>query len=255
MIQPRPIWIIALGICLVYVASSENAYPDDKPNTATMPVPRTDSGWQKRFQLLNERAKQGNVDLVFIGASTIQFWEDSGKEIWKKHYAPRKSLNLGISGDRTEHVLWRLQNGNLEGIRPKLAVLLVGSNNTNGDDNTAEEIAAGIEANVKLLRQKLPNTKILVLGIFPRGEKASPQREKIAEANKLVSKLADKKMIFYQDLGQLFLEPDGTLKRDLMPDLLHPNERGYEAWANEMEPSIFALMGENVRNGTILDTY
>ena len=116
-------------------------------------------------------------------------------------------MNLGIGGDRTQHVLWRLDNGNIEGIKPKVAVLMIGTNNSNGNDNTAEEIADGIKAIVEKLREELPETKVLLLAVFPRGEKPNPQREKNAKASEMASKLADGKKVHYLDIGPKFLEP------------------------------------------------
>ena len=153
-------------------------------------------------------------------------------------------MNLGIGGDRTQHVLWRLDNGNIEGISPKLAVLMIGTNNSNGTDNTAEEIGVGIQAIVKKLREKLPTTKVLILAVFPRGEKPNPQREKNAKASEIASKLADNESIFFLDIGPKFLTADGTLTKEIMPDFLHLTPKGYEIWAEAIEPSVVKLMGE-----------
>jgi beta-glucosidase len=151
---------------------------------------------------------------------------------------------MGFGGDRTEHVLWRLDHGEIDGISPKLAVLMIGTNNSNGDDYTAEEIADGIKAICCKLRQKLPKTKILILRIFPRGEQPSLQRDKNSTASRLASRIADGKMIHYLDINDNFLFKDGTLSKDIMPDLLHPNTRGYKIWAEAIEPVVAELMGE-----------
>lgn len=195
------------------------------PATA-LAAPRTDQGWIDRDASFNQRVKQGNVDLLLIGDSITQGWEGAGKDAWTKYYAKRNAVNLGIGGDRTQHVLWRLDHGNVAGIAPKLAVLMIGTNNSN--DNTAEEIGAGIEAIVKKLREKLPQTKVLILAIFPRGEKPNPLREKNAKASQIAAKLADDKMVYYLDIGDKFLSPDGTLSKDIMPDFLHLSPGGYE---------------------------
>ena len=179
-----------------------------------------------RHEKFNERVKQGNVDLMFIGDSITQGWEGAGKDVWDKYYGKRNAVNLGIGGDRTQHVLWRLDHGNIDGIKPKLAVLMIGTNNSNGADNTAEEIGAGIEAIVKKLREKLPQTKVLILAVFPRGEKPNPQREKNAKASEIASKLADNKKVFFLDIGAKFLAADGTLTKEIMPDLLHLEPQG-----------------------------
>lgn len=226
--------------CLMvpYAASGQ-----DKPqHSAVRPEPRQ-GAWMARHQRFNERVKQGNVDLIFIGDSITQGWEGPGKDVWEQFYGKRNAVNLGISGDRTQHVLWRLDNGNINGISPKLAVIMIGTNNSG--DNTPEEIADGITAIVQKLRQKLPNTKVLLLGIFPRGADPSDARRKVNEkTNEIVKKLADNKTVFYQDLSEAFLEDDGTLSRMIMPDLLHLSKQGYTIWAESIEPNVKKLMGE-----------
>ena len=214
----------------------------EKPNDAIVPAPR-EGGWMNRHNSFNERVKQGNVDLIFIGDSITQGWEGAGKNVWAEHYAKRNAVNLGIGGDRTQHVLWRLDNGNIEGIKPKLAVLMIGTNNSNS--NTSEQIAAGVKLIVEKLRTKLPETKVLVLGIFPRGPDKDDAKRKVNEgANEIIKKLADDKMVHYLDIGPKFLAEDGTLSRDVMPDLLHLNEKSYRTWAESIEPSVKKLMGE-----------
>ena len=121
---------------------------------------------------------------------------------------------------------------------------MIGTNNSNGDDNTSEEIADGMISICKKLRAELPRTKILLLAIFPRAEKPCPQREKIAKANKIASKIADGKMIYYLDIGEKFLEPDKSISNEIMPDFLHLTPNGYEIWAKAIEPSVVKLMGE-----------
>ncbi len=201
-------------------------------------------GFLARHNRFNERVKKGGVDLLFIGDSITQGWEGEGKSVWAKQYEKRNAVNLGIGGDRTQHVLWRLANGNLEGIEPKAAVLMIGTNNSNGRDHTAEQIADGIKAIVAALREKLPKTKVLILAVFPRGEKPNPQREKNAKASELAGKLADDKHVFYLDIGPKFLAEDGTLSREVMPDLLHLSPKGYQIWADAIEPKLKELMGE-----------
>ncbi len=218
-----------------------------KHNSAVTPVSRNSKWWLAKYNAINARVKKGNIDLIFVGDSITDFWtrRDRGLAVWEKYYSKRHAANLGISADRTQHVLWRLDHGNIDGINPKLAVVMIGTNNSNGSDNTAEEIADGIIAICAKLRHKLPNTKILLLDIFPRGAKPSTQREKNAKASLIASRIADNKYIFYYPIGCKFLKPDGTLTRDIMPDLLHPSPKGYEIWAKAIEPMVRKLMGEN----------
>jgi len=212
---------------------------------AVTPVSRTTDWWMPRHKAVLDRIAQGNVDLLMVGDSITHGWENSGKATWDKYYASRNAANLGFSGDRTEHVLWRLQNGEIDNIHPKLAVVMIGTNNSGGDQYTPEQIADGIKAIVCTLRTKLPDTKVLVLSIFPRGDSnAVAQRAKNAKASELASKLADGKMIFFLDINKTFLNEKGELTREVMPDLLHPQEKGYQLWAAAMEPTIVELMGE-----------
>jgi beta-glucosidase len=234
----------AFSLSLALAATTFAQRQTDGTNTAVVPVPR-DAGWMKRHESFNERAKQGDVDLVFIGDSITQGWGGAGKDVWSKYYGNRKAMNLGIGGDRTQHVLWRLDNGNIEGIKPKLAVIMIGTNNSNGNDNTAEQIADGIKAIVAKLRDKLPETKILLLAIFPRDENpGTDKREKIAKVNEQIAKLADNSKIVYLDIGAKFLGEGDKLPKEIMPDYLHLSPKGYEIWAEAIEPKVKELLGE-----------
>lgn len=226
-------------------------------HAAVTPAPRADNltWWTQRHQAVVDRVKQGNVDLLMIGDSITHGWEDSGKQTWDKYYAPRNAVNMGFSGDQTQHVIWRLQNGKIDDIKPKLAVIMIGTNNSNGEEYTAEQISDGIKAIICHLRTKLPQTKVLILAIFPRGSaeqmkdkitegKFNPQWAKNNKTSKLASKIADNKMIFYLDINKKFLNKKGVLTREIMPDLLHLSEKGYQIWAESMEPTIEKLMDE-----------
>jgi lysophospholipase L1-like esterase len=254
-------WIVIVFVLLSFVPFLGSSFLSAQDGVATAPVqntavaPATRPGnWMQRHERISDRAKQGDVDLLFIGDSITDNWQPAprgGKEVWEKYYGNRKAMNAGIGGDRTQHVLWRLENGNIDGIKPKLAVLMIGTNNSNGNDNTAEEIADGIKAIVEKLREKLPESKILLLGIFPRGDMADAkketttvQRKKNAKASELASKLADNSTVFYLDIGSKFLDADGTIPKDIMPDFLHPNAKGYEIWAEAIEPKVAELMGD-----------
>lgn len=232
----------AVAMLLALAATSATSVAQDKPNDAIVPVPR-DANWMKRHESFNERIKKGNVDLLLIGDSITHGWESSGKDVWEKYYTPRNAVNLGIGGDRTQHVLWRLDNGNVEGISPKAAVLMIGTNNSG--TNSSAQIAEGIEAVVKKLRTKLPKAKILVLAIFPRGADDNDTRRKVnIEANRSIAKLADGEMVHFLDISDKFLNEDGTLSKEVMPDLLHLNEKSYTTWAQATEPKLKELMGE-----------
>ena len=215
-------------------------------HSAVEPVPRNEQGWQARHKLLNQRATEAGekAQVIFIGDSITQGWEGESKEVWAKYYAHRNAVNLGIGGDRTQHVLWRLDNGNLTGLKPKAAVIMIGTNNSNGEDNTPGQIADGVVAIVQKLREKLPATKILLLGIFPRSENFSAQRGKILQVNQVIHKLADGKNVFWLDFGHRFVNSDGTIPRELMPDYLHLSRKGYEIWAEAIEQRLSQVIGD-----------
>jgi len=140
-------------------------------------------------------------------------------------------------------VLWRLDNGNIDGIAPRLSVVMIGTNNSR--DNSAEEIADGIVAIIDKLKTELPSTKVLLLAIFPRGELPDERRTMLAHASELAAARAvDDERVFYLDIGDSFLTEDGALPAALMPDFLHPNEAGYRVWAEAMEPTLIRLFGE-----------
>lgn len=213
--------------------------------SAVTPVPgehRRD--WMRKHTSINDAAKMaalaGPIDLLFVGDSITDFWSATGKHVWAERYAHRNAVNAGIDGDRTQHVLWRLDHGNVDEIKPKVTVVMIGTNNF--IDNTAEEIAEGVVAVAQSLREKLPDTKILLLAIFPRGEGPSKVREKLASASARFAKVADGDKVHYLDIGDEFLEPDGTLTREVMWDLLHLTVEGYRRWADALEDKIDELV-------------
>lgn len=221
--------------------------PVSPPGT---PTPRIEvpEWWRQRHESMNARVKQGNVELIFIGDSIMQRWEQEGRDVWERRYRQRHAVNLGIDGDRTQQVLWRLDHGNIDGIAPKLAVLMIGTNNILGAP--VEDIAQAIEAVVGRLRTKLPATKVLVLGILPRaatnGDKEEDVRRMITETNDRIAMLADEKMVFFFDLGPEFRSKDGTLRKEaFVSDMVHLAPRGYELWAEAIESTVARLMNED----------
>ena len=234
--------LVAALAVLAFLLSAPSVAKQTRENAAIKPVPRG-GGWMRRHESFNARVKKGNADLLMIGDSITHGWEGSGRKVWEKFYGKRNAVNLGIGGDRTQHVLWRLDNGNIEGISPKLAVLMIGTNNCSS--NTPEEIAEGVEAIVKKLRAKLPKMKVLVLAIFPRGADDTHRGRQVnMKANELIAKLADGRMVHFLNINDKFLTKDRILTRQVMPDLLHPREKGYRIWAEAMEPTVAKLMGE-----------
>ncbi len=214
-------------------------------NPAVTPTPRTAVEWWMGRFYDNVRTVRagGEIDLLLIGDSITHAWDRTGRATFEKYYGGRNAVNLGFSGDRTQHVLWRLIHGELLGTNPKVAVVMIGTNNSNTD--TPNEIAAGIRAITTTLRGLLPETKILLLAIFPRGAEAGDWRRGINEAtNGMIAELDDGEWIHYLDIGESFLQPNGDLPESVMPDFLHPNEEGYRIWAEAMEPTLAGLLGE-----------
>jgi lysophospholipase L1-like esterase len=225
--------------------AATNAVAEVRTNTAIIPVPRPERAAKPRTDTVLQRAKDnpGKCDVIFIGDSITHQWESAGKKVWEKYYGKKKCLNFGVGGDRTQHVLWRFENGQLDGLKPKAAVLMIGTNNSNREDNTPGEILEGVQAIVKQIRERLPDTKLLVLGIFPRGANFSNQRGKILQVNQALEKLADDKMIYYLDFGPELIEPSGTISRTIMPDFLHLSEKGYTIWAEAIKPKLKEMVG------------
>lgn len=236
-----------------------------KLGDADFPAPTPSERHDKKVAAV----KSHNYELLMIGDSILHTVGDEGgeweplKAVWQTHFAPRNAINLGYSGYRTENVLWNLQNGELELQKsPKVAVVLIGTNNTDDINyptvHSAEQIFDGTKAIVETIRKRHPSTKILILSIFPRGgsrEVTNFQRrftnsdqcvDTCRVAGELTKKLADNKRVFWLNLNSVFFRPDGTMNTDLIPDLVHPNAEGAEAWAAALEPTLAKLMGDKV---------
>jgi beta-glucosidase len=240
----------SLSICLLLIGYASQLTAQEEV-LATKPVVQ-DAAWAKKWwmprheQKLADLKKQDKVDLLFVGDSITHGFEGGGKATWEKHYAPRNAFNIGFSGDRTEHVLWRLQNGAVKGISPKLCVIMIGTNNTGHRKENPDHTAAGIKMIVDELLTRIKGTKILLLAIFPRDEKPDGQYRVINDGvNKIIKGYASKeKGVTYLDISDKFLDDEGVLSKEIMPDMLHPNTKGYEIWADSIEPTIQELMGE-----------
>jgi len=238
---------------LLSLFAASSLFAQAPKNYAVLPV--LHPGTEKRHESFNEISKKGEAQLVFLGDSITHGWEGKGKVVWEKYWAPLKAANFGIGGDRTEHVLWRLENGNFEGLKPKEIVIMIGTNNTGHQGRpqkendgevyqcTAQQTAEGVKEIIAKLKVKCPGAKILLLAIFPRG--ATPEdkfRQQNEETNQILKTFADDKTVFFMDINVKLLQPDGTLSKDIMPDLLHPNERGYEIWAEAIEGKVKELL-------------
>ena len=218
---------------------------------ATIASPLNAKWWRDTQQQINSEVAKGDVDLIFIGDSIIHWfrkmpWHNEttcGINVWRDYYAKRNAVNAGIMADKTQHVLWRLENGNLKGISPKLAVVMIGTNNV-AHQESPQETADGVNAIIASIHAHCPTTKVLLLAIFPRGkelnDKARTQNDKV---NKIIATYSQTyPFLTYLDIGNVFLNKDGTVNKDLLHDHLHPNAKGYKAWAEAIEPTIEKLM-------------
>jgi lysophospholipase L1-like esterase len=239
--HPRRYGSFAVVVSLIAAFASGHAATRFTEDTPTTPAPR-EGAWMEMHNAFLKRAQMGEIDLLFLGDSITQGWNPGGKAVWERFYGPRKAANFGIGGDRTQHVLWRLDHGEVDGIHPKVVVLMIGTNNL--DSDAPNEIADGVTAIVKSLRSKLPETRVLLLGIFPRDENPSARRERLKSVNMRIAKLDDGKMVKYLDIGKHFLNDDGTLSKEVMPDFLHLSSRGYRIWADAIEPTLWEMMEE-----------
>jgi lysophospholipase L1-like esterase len=271
--------VLALGLLAPALDAQEKAADNPAALKLNRDLPR-----HKEFLKRIESSK-GAGDVIFLGDSITHGWEN--QKAWQEHFGPFKPVNLGIGGDQTGHVLWRITEGReLEGLNPKAAVIMIGTNNTGG--HTAEQIAGGIRAIVEELRRQKPNIKVLVLGVFPRGSASDAERsleqiaeavkpineelkkekpdvprlnalvrrmeqqrgtipaaklnKKIPEINAIIAKLEDGKAVFYKDIGKEFLDANGGLSGEVMPDYLHLSARGYDIWGKAIKGDIEKLL-------------
>jgi lysophospholipase L1-like esterase len=206
----------------------------------TEPVPFN----QARHDAFVAIARAGDIDILFSGDSITDWWAREGafgQTVWNEYFAPLKAANFGIAGNNTQGVLWGMRNGELEGFEAKLIVHMLGTNNINRNSNA--DIVEGNRLILEEFRQRQPQAKVLLLGVFPRGaEPDNPFRAAIAEINAGLARLADDEQVFFMDIGPAFLEPDGTLSTEVMPDGLHPNTRGYRIWAEAIIDTVRELM-------------
>jgi lysophospholipase L1-like esterase len=270
---------LALGLLTPALDAQDKAADNPAAQKLNRDVPRH-RDFPKRIE-----QSQGAGDVIFLGDSITHGWE--GQKAWQEHFGPFKPVNLGIGGDQTGHVLWRITEGHeLDHLNPKAAVLMIGTNNIGG--HTAEQIAGGIRAIVEELKRQKPGLKVLVLGVFPRGSSADAERslgqiaegvrpineelskekpdvkrlnalvrdlerqrgtipaaklnQTVGQVNALIAKLDDGRAVFYKDIGKEFLDPQGGLSGEVMPDYLHLSARGYDLWGRAIKGDLEKLV-------------
>ena len=271
--------VLALGLSLPSLAVGEKPADNPAARKLNRDVPR-----HRDFLKRIEQSKGGG-DVIFLGDSITHGWE--GQKAWKEHFGPFKPVNLGIGGDQTGHVLWRITEGHeIDQLKPRAAVIMIGTNNIGG--YSARDIAGGIKTIVEELKRQKPDMKILVLGVFPRGSSGDAERsleqitesikpineelkkekpdlkrlnalvralerkrgtipaaklnKKVAAINAIIAKLDDGKTVFYKDIGKEFLDPNGGLSGEIMPDYLHLSARGYDIWGKAIKGDLEKLV-------------
>ena len=243
---------VALAIVRLFGHGRPNASCPDYKTQSVTPVMQAQSwsmNWwlprhQEKVAEIRKRKEGGqSTDVVFIGDSITEGWERNGRPVWEQQYKKYNALTLGFGGDYTENLLWRLQNGELDGLSPKVAVLMIGTNNTGDRLEDPVTTAAGVRRNIDEIRQRSPDTKVLLLAIFPRGENPSgPLRRLNDRVNTIIAGFADGQSVVFLNINESLMNPDGTLSKEVMPDLLHLSEKGYAIWAKSMEPALLKLL-------------
>jgi lysophospholipase L1-like esterase len=226
--------------------TTQPASRPEPPQDPTIPAVKTGQRaeqFMKSHESFLKRAGEGKIDLLFLGDSITAGWASRGKDVWQKHYADMNAANFGIGGDRTQHVLWRITNGELDGISPKVVVLMIGTNNSAND--APDKIAEAIEKTVGIIRQKLPKSKVLLLAVFTRTRDTDKKNMPTIKAvNERIAKLDDGKTVRFLDINDKFSDSEGKVPKETFPDGLHPNEKGYEIWADAMDPLLKGMMKE-----------
>jgi lysophospholipase L1-like esterase len=240
---------------LSFLAALSSCKEEPKENSAVLPVPKLEDDcydWWQRHEAVLAAKRVIDPEIVLIGDSITHYWGGEpqspgaprrGLQSWEHVFGGKRVLNLGFGWDRTQNVLWRLNNGEIDGLKPKWIVLNIGTNNSTGTknarENTPAETAAGVEAILSLLEKKLPDSRVILMGVFPRGAKAKdPARAYISELNGLLAKIAETRQIPFIDLRDKFVDAGGKLRTELMADVVHPAERGYAIWAEALKAEI-----------------
>jgi len=207
------------------------------------PRPWSTAKWLAEHNAFVARARQGGVDVLFLGDSISASFATRGKDVWEREIAPLGSVaDFGISGDRTQFVLWRAQHGELDGTGARVVVLLIGTNNL--ASATPENIARGVAGIVDTVRAKLPNAVVVLNALLPRGAPGDPVRAKLADVNARIMMLADGAHVRWLDASAGFVDADGAIPATLMPDKLHPSAAGYGVWATALRPVLLDALSK-----------
>lgn len=256
-----PLLMIAVATVALPAAVPVAAVPTDPQGVqaappSITPVSRTDD-WAVARQnevLSRVREAKGRVPVVFIGDSITQGWEGEGAAIWKEKIAPLGALNLGVSGDQTEHVLWRLDQAPLTALDPRMVVVMIGTNNARAGAS-AGDVVHGVRAVVRKILEQCPGAKVLLLDIFPRGESFNELRGRNAQANQVLSRVdafgPEFARVLWRPVGDGLVELDGTISKSVMPDFLHLSAEGYARWERAIHEAIAAPVAEIAPSTTV----
>ena len=211
---------------------------------------RPNEEWRMRHaeRIADARSHADTMKTLFIGDSITGGWRDIGKEIWDREFVSLNAVNIGIAGSQTSHILWQIEHGAIDGIHPKVAILMIGVNNlVFSPSQSSSDIARGIKAIISQLRKRLPETKILLLGTFRKDRsEGSLDRVKIKEINQKISRLSNSRMIRFEDIGDRFLDHSGGLTPEISPDGVHLTPKGYQVWADSILPILKEMLSDPV---------
>jgi len=244
--------VLTFTIAVSVSAMSTCPAQQDAKGPAITPQPRAEDWWVQRHAEKVAAMNKGGIDLLMIGDSITHNWDSVGADVWKKHFEPRKAINLGFGGDRTNHVLWRLDHLPKLKTAPKAAVVLIGTNNICWGSDTPRQAALGVQAVARKVHETYPQTKVMVLGVFPRRrDKSHAHRQQINELNSyLPALLRDLDNVTFKDIGGAFLDDKGRLSAEMMPDTTHPSAKAHEIWAAAIAPELDEMMGTASSSGS-----
>lgn len=225
-------------------ASSAPSGSDEVVLPACMvPVPRPNGADGRQEEVLRRvREAKAPVRVVFVGDSITQGWEDAGAAAWARDFEPMGALQIGVGGDRTEHVLWRLEKAPLTPLDPEVIVLMIGTNNASTGRDSGELVVRAVRAVVDTLLQQCPRARVIVLDIPPRGQRMNPLRGLVLQVNQALSQVPWNERVSFLRVGDEFVRGDGSLDEAAMPDFLHFSPSGYERWARSIRPAVSSAL-------------
>jgi len=240
----HPAMTLTLAACCLAWTSQGRVAADPPPPATVRPVPRKEDWAVSRQAEVLDRVQRAAspVPVVFVGDSITQGWESEGLAIWQERMAPLGAMNLGVGGDRTEHVLWRLEQAPLSRLQPRVIVLMIGTNNASSGRDSGAQIVQGITAIVRLLQDQCPQACIVLLDIPPRGQTMNPVRGLVLQVNQALAATAWPEQVTWIACSDRFVQPDGSIDPSIMPDFLHFSPAGYRRWSQAILPVITACL-------------